>query len=386
MISPVKAPRHRGIWRALRRSAILLVSVAPGVTGQVLSPQPLLKIGEGLGAETFGRIAGVVQLPSGGIAVADGSNQVVVLFNSAGHRIGTAGRPGSGPGEFRLIQSIRHCWGDSLVVYDPALLRVSVFGPTGGLGGTMDLARSQAGQRPYDLWCGDGGTVVLLNRALEGAPPPGIGPYRPGAILVAARPNGVLVPLDTILASERYFSGHEDFLRPLGRRTSVATAGTTAFVIQDELSSDSLGVGIYNLNARRPVGHLRVPVRHKPTRDGEVDRYIDDQVERGPVRDASSRRAFLRTLQYPDFLPASIRILTDPAGQLWIEAHALLDAPARHWSIFTRRGVHVADLQVPGEFEITAIGQDRVAGIWRARDGAESVRVYRHSTTTTHRR
>lgn len=236
------------------------VGGAPAI-GQVLSPQPLLRIGEadGVSRETFGRIAGVVALSSGGIAVADGSNQLVVLFNSEGQRIGTVGRSGSGPGEFRLIQSIRRCWGDSLAVYDPALRRISVFGGMGELGRTIDLAQRQPGQRPYDVWCGDGGRLVLLHRVMTETPPAGVGPYRPSAVLLVLRSNDVVVRLDTTFASEKYFSGHEDFPRPLGRRTSIATAGAVAFVMTDRLSSsDSLGIEVYDLISGL-VRHLRIP-------------------------------------------------------------------------------------------------------------------------------
>jgi hypothetical protein len=62
----------------------------------------------------FGRIAGVVKLPDGSIAVADGGNAEVRIFAADGTYQRTVGRRGAGPGEFssltRLVVS-----GDTLI-------------------------------------------------------------------------------------------------------------------------------------------------------------------------------------------------------------------------------------------------------------------------------
>src|SRR5215213_5330837 len=56
----------------------------------------------------------------------------IVAFGPDGRFLRTMGRKGSGPGEFQAIRTIQVLPGDSLLVFDGGLNRVSVFAPDSG--------------------------------------------------------------------------------------------------------------------------------------------------------------------------------------------------------------------------------------------------------------
>src|SRR5690606_10923803 len=91
---------------------------------------PVVEIGRGESAG-FGNVAGAVRHANGGIIATDGQVLELRYFDASGRLVARAGRRGDGPGEFRSIRALLRCGGDSAFVYDPILLRVSVFAPSG---------------------------------------------------------------------------------------------------------------------------------------------------------------------------------------------------------------------------------------------------------------
>ncbi len=115
--------------------AASLQGQAPAVPVQVLRSSPRsvslvqgIRIGSEAGPDdSFGRITDVLMDPSGRIFVSDLDASHVAVFDSLGRRLGTLGRSGEGPGEFRSPWTLAQGRGDSIFVVDLALARVSVF-------------------------------------------------------------------------------------------------------------------------------------------------------------------------------------------------------------------------------------------------------------------
>lgn len=363
---------------------VLLCGRPQVVAGQwQLSAQPTLSIDafdrEGKEADgvRFGRIAGVVRLSTGTIAVADASNLTIALFTPQGALIRSTGRIGEGPGEFRTIASLRLCPADTLLVFDPALRRLTVFGPEGRLARTIDLGRTSPGIRPYDVWCTSRGSILALNRTAS--PPSAIGPHRPAAALLLLTPGGALDrELDRLPGPERYFDGRQDFPRPLGRRTVVAVAGAMVYAGTEEVAKarDSIAIRAYHL----PDGAsrmFRAGARRIPITARLVDRFIDEQIgfdDSGS--NAANRRAYLRALDYPAFLPAYIRILAEHDGRIWVEGYRAPGAATRTWRVYQPDGHLLATVTVPGSLELSVVEPRGALGIWRDADGTESIRLY----------
>lgn len=88
-----------------------------------------LRIGtaDGSEAEQFYRIRGVVRLEDGSIVVGDGGSSQLRFFDPHGKHIRSAGRAGSGPGEFRELLWLSGTAADTLVAWDVGSRRIVVY-------------------------------------------------------------------------------------------------------------------------------------------------------------------------------------------------------------------------------------------------------------------
>ncbi|MFA3782619.1 6-bladed beta-propeller [Melioribacteraceae bacterium 4301-Me] len=66
---------------------------------------------------------------TGQIYISDGINQCIHLYSSKGKFIRKIGRKGEAPGEFQYIWGIKITRGDTLVVYDGILYRITIYAP-----------------------------------------------------------------------------------------------------------------------------------------------------------------------------------------------------------------------------------------------------------------
>jgi hypothetical protein len=96
-----------------------------------LDPIPLVRIGtvDGDPEYQFHRVLDAIRLRDGSIAVIDNS-RTLRLFDPEGRHRWTAGGDGDGPGEFRYPFMVREV-ADSLVVWDGAVSRLSIFSREG---------------------------------------------------------------------------------------------------------------------------------------------------------------------------------------------------------------------------------------------------------------
>lgn len=97
---------------------------------------PTLELGtvEGEGPEQFYRVAGAAWLERDGrrlLALANAGSGEIRLFDEAGTWVESWGRQGEGPGEFGAVGPIWRLPGDSLLVWDGRLERMTVLGPDG---------------------------------------------------------------------------------------------------------------------------------------------------------------------------------------------------------------------------------------------------------------
>jgi hypothetical protein len=109
-----------------------VVATPLALIGQVDGPQELL----------FGKIAAVAADDSGTIYVADGLSSNVRAYNIAGSHLGTLGREGQGPGEFRYLRDLVLDAEQNLHVR--GAFRVSVFGKSQGRPFADSLRRTWA--------------------------------------------------------------------------------------------------------------------------------------------------------------------------------------------------------------------------------------------------
>src|SRR5690606_28349256 len=99
----------------------------------MLNPEPILTIGEMEGAEEyeFHNVNHATRLSDGTLVVANGGSLELRFYDSTGRHIRSAGRRGSGPGEFEAITYLRSLAGDTLLVHDARNRRVTLFAADG---------------------------------------------------------------------------------------------------------------------------------------------------------------------------------------------------------------------------------------------------------------
>ncbi|MGD8281333.1 MAG: hypothetical protein PVI31_03935 [Gemmatimonadota bacterium] len=95
--------------------------------------EPTLEIGvvEGDDAYTFAAVDDVLRLPEGQIAVSDGGNTRISIYDASGTIVRSWGTRGEGPGEFRTLSRIYPRGTDSLMAADNATTALSVFSLAG---------------------------------------------------------------------------------------------------------------------------------------------------------------------------------------------------------------------------------------------------------------
>lgn len=339
-----------------------------------LPSRPSLVIGDlnDTPERTFGRIVGVVRLSNGTIAAADQQALQVRFFGPDGRFIKATGRTGGGPGEFRAMLSLHRCAGDTVVVYDPSALRLTYLGPRGDLIRTTSVqSMAEGGAPPYEVACNNRGQFLLVNRSP--ARPEGIGPRRPllRLTLVSASPSasGSPVFIDTVRATERYFDGQNDFVRPLGRVMAAAVGGNRAWVS----SGDVGGLRAYDLTGRSLGGVATAPGRRVRITPTVLDRFIEDELDRNATGDRTARERLLRSLPYPEELPVYRRLLVDAQDRLWVETYPTPGATSIRWTVLSPTGQRIGAVSVPAEFHLHDAGVDGLVGAGLSEDGVPQI-------------
>jgi hypothetical protein len=125
----------------------VFVTMLGGVLGGG-SISPTLRVADvipsrGTGYE-FIQVRSISTSSRGELAVLQGTEPFILFFDAKGRFLRAIGKRGSGPGEFRAPRVIGRR-ADSLWVWDGALARITVFGPTGDLGRTVLLPSADQG-------------------------------------------------------------------------------------------------------------------------------------------------------------------------------------------------------------------------------------------------
>lgn len=154
-----------------------------------LAEQPSVEIGVVEGPPEYERhnATSSVVLPSGRIVVANTGTQEVRFYDSEGKFVARSGGRGTGPGEFRWLMRVYGVGPDSVMAFDGAGSRFSVFDDAGTFARTLPMEPIDS-VFPMEVWLYrrfwvDGGRDFearrIVRRALDNVPVPAAGPgYR----------------------------------------------------------------------------------------------------------------------------------------------------------------------------------------------------------------
>jgi hypothetical protein len=367
-------------------------------------PEPDVVIGVLNGPEEyqFVEIADAARRSDGSSVVVDRGARIVRLYDLNGEYQMMLGGPGAGPGEFTDPVSVLVTVGDTVVIWDQALLRATRFAPSGNLVAVQTVDWGQIANRldlgmmskggtsglkgpdpPSGLYPGpmepmaDGGLLVRLVDKSGVTPPSGF--FRP--------PSGVLRVSDdlSVIDTLMFFGDTEQVVvdapwgpfsvaPPGGMRTQIAHHGNpphTCIGDQEEPEILCLTPG------EGPIA-LRWDPKLLPFTEDDVAawrestvRFLDAKLDRDQVLE------MLDEVPVPRFRPPYGRILFDRAGHLWAER-----GPARgeygdstDFFVFDTHGVLLGVVNVPS-IRILDIGLDYVLGVHEDALGIQYVRIY----------
>jgi hypothetical protein len=344
-----------------------------------LSQDPTVDVGgEGDDHAPFFGIARAIRMSDGRIVVADGGSMMLRVLTTDGHEQDPIGGPGEGPGEFRSFTYVGQLPGDSLVVADLELARVSVFDPTG------HLAREQrwgnAANSPSSAVVGvfDDGSLLSRGFIQLGYPPPH-GLRRHPALFFHLAPDGTLA--DTVgefLGGETYYLPTERGFRAnpglFGQRLSFATAGNEVYVGM----SDTYEILVFS-SAGQPLLRVRRAKRLDRVSPADVaaEKELRLSLEPPDGRRASLER-MLAEMPVPEQMPAFDRVLVDDEQNIWVrDYHPTWRSGPVSWAIFEPSGQIVAEITMPANLEPEHIGRNFMLGIAKDESDVERVRLYR---------
>lgn len=294
----------------------------------------------------------------GSIVVANAGSSEVRLYSSTGELVGSTGREGEGPGEYRQISRLITLPGDSIGVFSwPTRLTILApdlsFVRTHVLG---DRARSPRMLR-------SGGLVDLEIY-------PSVIEYEGGNQMIRA-PVAVVrrdregAVEDTIWEGP----GFEEYMYSSGERHGAARplfGRGTAFAVRGDVTlvgtSDRMEYRVFDIDG----GLLQI------VRVDDYDLSVDPKTEKAERAAylGDDPPPFLRELvaqlPRPESRPAYSEFVVDAEGYLWAgeyQSRRNYREP-RAWEVFAPGGQWMGTLQTPANFRVLDIGTDYVLGSW----------------------
>jgi hypothetical protein len=360
--------------------------VGPDGGGWAVSAQPLLSIGtfQGDSLQQLFQVEGALRLADGRFVLANAGSGELRVYAADGTFLASHGRKGEGPGEFQLPALAGRVAGDTLLVVDVELRRISLLHPDAGFLESVPVS-DQVGGALYPLGMFEGGAVMVGggfywsghagDRLADGYTRP------PTSYRSISRRGELAVDFGEFPGSEFFMKtrtsaeGHMMMaarLIPFGCHPMAAMTSSRFFFG----SGDSWEVKVFGSG-----GELERIVRwdrpSTPVTGDDVEAYIEQAVaDASDATRAPEIRQDLSALPVPDALPAFAGLRADSRGYLWVERSRTPGDPTPVHDILDLEGRVVGWVALPEELEILEIGPDYLLGLHRDELEVEYLRVY----------
>ena len=366
--------------------------------GWTVVDSPLVDIGGRTDSAAYelDQVRGPVRLSDGRLAFANATSNEIRLFDASGKHLRSVGRSGSGPGEYQGIAGIWAGSGDSVLVADIMLRRITV------------LDREANTAREYSLG-GLGGQLVPFGGRVELAIPLGVfrdgsvagvsqsiainqnrlGIYRDSVSIVRYAPDGTVrdtlgrvpgVEMEQMTLSFGAQQVSVPSAVPLGKQTVAGIRGGLLFVAQNnhweiEVRADD---GTLRTLARAPIAPGKLTPSDIAAHRKELLAAMEAQpiMRRIPAAFKSQITARIEQTKYPETLPYFATLLVDDEGNVWAQEAAAPTRKAQRFAVVDSTGRWLGTVTMPGRFQPTFIGPDAVYGVWKDDADVEHVRAY----------
>ncbi|MEX2527105.1 MAG: 6-bladed beta-propeller [Gemmatimonadota bacterium] len=322
-----------------------------------LASQPEVSIGllEGAPEYLWTRPTAGVRLADGGFAVAETSPAEIRVYDTSGAFVRRIGRSGDGPGEFRTPSAMTVLPGDTLVVWDARLQRLTWVTSEGVLVRDAQVVQPGGIQAIRRVTPSSGGTTFVLGSAVPRGDLENRGPVRESWSVIPMDPSGQAdASLGEVPGSERDVAV---------QRTGPGVDGIVSIQVRGRWWWGE-GFAWPSAEGVWTADRLALEARHFTTRSGleQVVRVarqpraftpelIDSihEVELSRADDPDLRRAIQDDFvgrEYPATVPPLEAVFADAAGRLWL---GLLEPPpgripsqllpsVRTWLLFEAEG------------------------------------------------
>ena len=328
----------------------------------------------------FYDVVAATRQSDGDIVVIDGGSREVRLYDGLGTFLAKWGEHGSGPGEFRQPVQISIAHGDTILVWDDALARVTRFDPAGNL---------------VDMRTVDRGTIA---KAIEPPMYPAAGRLLPdGDLLVRltekvtvkqasksgkqgasdedrARSGALRVSADYARIDTLMFFGDAELVAvsaPWGEwRIAPPRAKTTVMAVQGSESRVCIGdqkeaeISCFGPDASRTS--IRWSPREVTLTQADITRWRDTTVaDLAGKLSESEVLSLLDQVNVPAVRPPFSAIMLDAAGNLWVEQgpSSKSGMASTDYLVFDRAGVFLGPVVLP-QIQVLDIGDDYVIGVF----------------------
>lgn len=351
-------------------------TVARAPSRITVATNPTLEIGgaEGDPDYTFSRVSGMTFLPDDRLMVVDWGRADVRMYDIEGHLIGRRGSAGQGPGEFQQPRMLNKVAGDTVVIADDALRRLTFLSSEDD--GFRTASTLRFGPVPPSAVSQTGVALSLLR--FPAMPEVDVGPIPASrAIQIADFDTGSLEtiwdsPYTQVGINVPGFPGL--MLAPYMTRGGVA--GTPDGFVGLTPYDPSL---MQYSSTGRLQRIFRVDEPPNPITDSEVRAAIARRID-GFLEDADVERsvveAFFEGVEIPEVEPTFEAVIVDDLGWVWAQVYREGFETSHTWLLFDPEGIGHGSVSMPQELNVQAIGRDHVAGFWRDESGTWYVRVH----------
>lgn len=369
--------------RAFIVAAVLIASLAQPtypvvkVAGEPpiwrLEPLAVVVAPDGVG---FGRVGAVLLDPRGGLLVVDRKEKLIYRYNDQGKMLGTIGRIGSGPSEYRVPYAI--AWlGDELMVYDPMNSRILRWDRDATFRGQWLLTSRLTGN--LQAFPGPNGTIWLQQGGLGPS-----GKYQGNFVRFpqSGRKDTIWMPYRESHPSTEPPKGHDAYL------VCTQKGGFSWFNSPFTETYDHRVITWQGQLLEVSGFDYRLTVMNVP---GDTVKVLEHSIARAPVGDAEWKAGLQEYEEWtaknqdasctgrqvrPPTKPAIRDLATDDAGRVWVERYMTTGFQWEAW----QGDKIVGAFAVPDSArnQLTAFSADRVALVrYREEDGGSEVRLYR---------
>ena len=351
--------------RTLRQLLLLITPVfAPRAQDRPWSidPKPALVLGDANGDQSvlFGAgLVGATILPNGNILVGDRGDMSLKVFDPRGKLVKSLGRKGSGPGEITYLSRVWRC-GNDIITYDIENgYRNTVFSTDLTLNRSFRFRGPVGNNTPYTSSCNSAGRFLHLGWESHNAIKGGV--FRSQAPLWTSGIDSTVTPVGEMAGSERWGLVVDGQVRgtrplPLGKEPVIAM-GSDRFYTG---TADTYSITMHALDGR-VLGTFGKPGVALSTTNADIDQAIETEAA-GRGDDVRARvRATYEKMDLPKTVPAYKAMLVDSEGAVWVRDYRSRGNQVT-WTVFTREGRQLAEVQLPVSLTVFEIGKDYVLG------------------------